>query len=113
MNRTRAEMAFAELLDRHRIQYEVEKIFLSGDRYILVDFFLKDQMLAIEVDDGSAHDSQKKYDAGRDRWLFDAYGVKTLRIATNDAICAPQSLLERIINRPEALRFSRCARPSR
>ena len=53
-------MALAELLDRHRIQYEVEEIFLSGDSYILVDSFLKDQMLAIEVD-GSAHDSQKKY----------------------------------------------------
>ena len=39
MNRTRAGMVFAELLDRHRILYEVEKIFLNGDRYILVDFF--------------------------------------------------------------------------
>lgn len=41
-NRTRAEMAFAELIDRHRILYEVEKLFLNGDRWILVDFYLKD-----------------------------------------------------------------------
>jgi very-short-patch-repair endonuclease len=28
-------------------------------------------MLAVEID-GSAHDTQKKYDAGRDRWLLKA-----------------------------------------
>jgi very-short-patch-repair endonuclease len=66
MNRTKAEVAFAELLDSHRILYEVEKIFLNGDRHILVDFYFQTQMLAVEID-GSAHDTQKKYDAGRDR----------------------------------------------
>lgn len=30
-NRTRAEMAFAELLDGMKVQYEIEKIFLNGD----------------------------------------------------------------------------------
>lgn len=65
-NRTKAEMALAELLDRERILYESEKIFLNGDRHIAVDFYVKPALLAIEVD-GSAHDTQKSYDAGRDR----------------------------------------------
>ena len=80
INRTRAEMAIAEMLDRHRILYEVEKIFLNGDRYILVDFFLKDRVLAIEID-GSAHDQHQSYDAGRDQWLFESYGVRTIRLS--------------------------------
>ena len=45
-------MAFAELLDRHRILYELEKVFLNGDRWILSDFFFKDLMLAVELDGG-------------------------------------------------------------
>ena len=40
-NPTRAELAFAEMLDCQRILYEREKIFLNGDRYIICDFFFK------------------------------------------------------------------------
>lgn len=78
-NRTRAEMAFAELLDGLRIPYEVEKIFLNGDRHILADFYFKDRKFVVELD-GSAHDNQKGYDAGRDAWLLRRYGVRTIRI---------------------------------
>jgi very-short-patch-repair endonuclease len=75
-NRTRAEMAFAEMLDRHQILYEVEKIFLNGDRFILADFYFKAHNLVIELD-GSAHDAQKEYDAGRDAWLLRTYGLSS------------------------------------
>jgi very-short-patch-repair endonuclease len=87
-NRTRAEMAFCELLDSRRILYEIEKIFLNGDRCILADFFLKDRMLAIEID-GSSHDGQKKYDAGRDDWLLRTYGVRTIRIHNSTVFRKP------------------------
>jgi very-short-patch-repair endonuclease len=66
-NRTKAEMRLCEILDDQRILYEVEKIFLNGDRHILVDIFIKAAMLAVEVDGGS-HNDRKQYDAGRDRW---------------------------------------------
>jgi Protein of unknown function (DUF559) len=72
----------AELLDRHRVLYEVEKIFLNGDRWILVDFYLKVRMLAIELD-GSVHDNQKEYDRGRDEWLLRQYGVRTVRLSNS------------------------------
>jgi very-short-patch-repair endonuclease len=85
MNRTRAEMAFAELLDKHRILYEIEKIFLNGDRAIIVDFYLPSKNLAIEID-GSVHEKQRKYDAGRDRWLLETYGVKTIRLANSEVL---------------------------
>jgi very-short-patch-repair endonuclease len=75
-------MAFAEMLDRQKILYEVEKIFLNGDRWVLVDFYFKDRKLAIEID-GSSHDDTKEYDAGRDRWLLERYGVRTVRLSNS------------------------------
>lgn len=42
-------------------------------------------MLVIEVD-GSAHDTQKSCDAGRDQWLLVQYGVRTLRITNGEFI---------------------------
>ena len=53
-NRTRGEMAFAQILDQLRIHYDLEKISLNGDRAILVDFYLPKHNLAIEID-GSLH----------------------------------------------------------
>jgi very-short-patch-repair endonuclease len=78
-NRTRAEMAFAELLDRLRILYEVEKIFLNGDRWISADFYIKQRILAVELDRGH-HQNQKEYDRERDEWLLRQYGVRTIRL---------------------------------
>ena len=83
-NPTAAELAFAEMLDGMRILYEREKIFLNGDRFILADFYFKAHKLVIELD-GSAHDDQKKYDAGRDAWLLRVYKVRTIRL-TNEMV---------------------------
>ena len=69
MNRTRPKVAFAELLDRYPILYEVEAIFLNGDRYIFVDFYIKSAMLATELD-GQYHEDQIKYNSGRSKWLL-------------------------------------------
>lgn len=76
---TRAELAFAEMLDAERVLYEREKIFLNGDRYIIADFYFKSRKLVIEID-GSAHDGQKGYEAGRDAWLLRVHGIRTIGI---------------------------------
>jgi very-short-patch-repair endonuclease len=56
-------------------------IFHSNDtRFVIVDFWLPRHLVALECD-GSAHDLQKKYDAGRDA-LLASQGVRTLRSAT-------------------------------
>ena len=41
--------------------------------------------LVIEID-GSAHDGQKNYDAGRDAWLLRVYGVRTIRIKNSQVM---------------------------
>ena len=62
----------------HKWPPRVERIFLNGDRYILVDLYLQKHMIAIGID-GSTHDLQKRYDSGRNAWLLQAYGVRTIR----------------------------------
>lgn len=88
-------MRLAELLDQNGILYEIEKIFLNGARHILADFYNHSALLVIEVD-GSAHDRQKSYDAGRDRWLQHQYGVRTLRISNEEIRRTLQSVLVKI-----------------
>ncbi len=95
-NRTRAEMRLSEILDDQRILYEVEKIFLNGDRHILADFYIHGAMLVIEVD-GSAHDTQKSYDLGRDRWLLLQYGVRTLRLSNEEVFRKSSETMKRVL----------------
>jgi very-short-patch-repair endonuclease len=83
-DRTSAEIIFSELLDSMGILYESEAIFQNGDRFILADFYFKAHKLVIELD-GSAHDGQKRYDAGRDAWLLYTHKTRTIRI-TNRAV---------------------------
>jgi very-short-patch-repair endonuclease len=95
-NRTKEEVRLCEILDDQRILYEVEKVFLNGDRHILADFFISSAMLVIEVD-GSSHDFRKKYYAGRDRWLLDQYGVRTLRLPNETIFRKPRDALDSIL----------------
>lgn len=88
-NRTRAEMAFAEMLDSMRVLYESEAIFLNGDRFILADFYFKAQKLVIELD-GSAHDDQKEYGSGRDAWLLRVYKIRTIRVSNDLILRSPR-----------------------
>jgi very-short-patch-repair endonuclease len=88
-------MPLAQLLEAHRILYEIEKIFLTGDRHILADFYIHSAMLVIEVD-GSAYDTQKSCDADRDRWLHVQYGIRTLRITNDEIIKARHIALHKI-----------------
>jgi very-short-patch-repair endonuclease len=78
-NPTQAEKDFAEFLSANRIFPEREKIYLNGDRHILVDFYFPQLKLAIEID-GSVHYGQEGYDDGRDAWLLER-NVKTVRIS--------------------------------
>jgi hypothetical protein len=79
-NRTRAEIRFAEILDDLRIVYESEAIIQNGDRVVLIDFLIRMRKIAFEID-GSSHDRTKRYDAGRDKWLWYWHGIKVYRFS--------------------------------
>jgi hypothetical protein len=46
--------------------------------------YVPSKKLAFEID-GESHKLQSRYDAGRDAWLLDLYGVRTTRITNRDA----------------------------
>ena len=96
-NRTRAEMVFAELLDRLRIPHELEKIMLNGDRCVLLDAFVPSAMIAFEIDGEELHARQKKYDDGRSKWLLDRYGVRTVRFTNGQVLKETDSVARTVI----------------
>jgi very-short-patch-repair endonuclease len=95
-NRTAAEIRFSEILDSMRMLYESEAIFQNGDRFILADFYFKAHKFVIELD-GSAHDGQKGYDAGRDRWLLSQHGVRTVRLTNKYVLSTPRFALDKAL----------------
>jgi very-short-patch-repair endonuclease len=57
----------------------------------LADFYFKAHKLVIELD-GSAHDDQKEYDAGRDAWLLRGYGVRTISLSNAQVFQTKEAL---------------------
>jgi very-short-patch-repair endonuclease len=75
---TPAEEAMDAILRRLGVKFEREKIFLNGDRWVLVDFYVASVKLVIELD-GQQHRLQKQYDHGRSMWLARKHSIKTAR----------------------------------
>jgi very-short-patch-repair endonuclease len=84
-----AQMAFNEILDCLGILFEAEAIFLNGDRFILIDAYVKSAKVAFEID-GFHHKSQSRYDAERDKWLLWKHGIRTVRYLNEDVLRRPQ-----------------------
>ncbi len=92
---TEAETAFADILASLSIAYEREKFIQNGDRFILVDYYLPQHFLAVEID-GSAHLMQPKYDIGRDKWLLDVHKIKTIRLTNNQVLKHRDETIEKV-----------------
>lgn len=93
-NATEAENAFAEILKQIGIEYDREKIFQNGDRYILVDFYVAGSHIAFEID-GSVHDLQRGYDAGRDGWLQSQH-IRTVRFSNKSVLHRSAEVAEKV-----------------
>jgi very-short-patch-repair endonuclease len=92
-----AQIVFNVMLDDLRVLYESEAIMLNGDRFILIDAYVKSAKLASEID-GSTHDLQTRYDVGRDAWLLRTYGVHTVRFTNDQVFRRLWEVRERVIN---------------
>lgn len=97
---TAGELACAQLLTELSIPFEREAIFLNGDRFILVDIFIRRANLAIEID-GSIHRRQGSYDAQRDRWLLETHGIKTIRFTNCEILRKLQEVRQRLADQME------------
>ena len=84
-NATKSELIFKEILDSLKIKYIFQKGFISGDAYVIVDFYLpKPYKICIEID-GKYHDKQK----GKDKWKDDylkGRGFRVIRIKNEELI---------------------------
>ncbi|MFZ0270976.1 MAG: DUF559 domain-containing protein [Acidobacteriaceae bacterium] len=94
-NRTAGELMFADILRALNVWFVPEKIFQNGDAYIIADFFLPAHRIAVEVD-GSSHDDKGGYDAGRDKWLLERHGVRTIRVANAEVLRHPLAIKDLI-----------------
>lgn len=82
-NATRAEIIFGDFLWNNKIYFQFQKGFFKPFHRI-VDFYLPDHSLIVEID-GSSHDETKQKDYTKDRrWEKERYRG-TLRI-TNDEV---------------------------
>lgn len=93
-NPTLAEECFAEILRELGIPFEREKIILNGDRFVLIDAYLPDRKMCLEID-GSSHKTQEKYDQGRDAWLK-AQGYEVIRFQNKEVLKTPEKVQTKI-----------------
>lgn len=77
-----AELWFAGILNQLGIAFDYQVIFYRTGSFIVADFVIKDHRVVFEIDGRAAHESQRGYDEGRDRWLA-TQGYRTVRIAAH------------------------------
>lgn len=97
LNQTPAEKSFKCYLKAADINYEFQKIVYAEDKYYILDFFLPDSKLAVEID-GGYHDTveQKRNDLDRTKRLKRNHVVKDiLRLKNNEvnATCIDRVIL--------------------
>lgn len=96
-NPTPACEEFAAILRNLAIAFEREFIFFRPGSFIIADFYCRDPAIVFEID-GSAHDCQRGYDIGRDRWLESTHGIRTVRLP-NRKIFREREYVERLVKR--------------
>lgn len=93
--RTGLEKKMAVFLDMLEVKYEVQKPFPGIG---VVDFYLPEQHIAVEVDGGYWHakpGAQRK-DAKKDESLG-AYGIEVIRVPGSDLGEPPQSPAQKVL----------------
>ena len=77
----KTERKFRQMLIVNRINYVWQKPYASDERFCVVDFFLPDLNIVIELD-GSTHKRLK--DLKRTRWIYKMGVSKVIRFKNND-----------------------------
>ena len=98
-NPTEAEAKFGKLLTDNGIRYESQKVIKCGQRYYIVDFYLTDYRIIVEVD-GEYHEDpeQKARDEERQGRLLGKQHIRKLVRFTNDQVMLqPKDVLKRLV----------------
>lgn len=99
-NQTKGETVCQSILESMGFEeyrgYHREHIITYGDRFMLLDFFLPDYNLAVEID-GSSHIGKEKFDSQRDAFLEEK-GIKTLRFTNTQVFKQSGMIKEKLRN---------------
>jgi very-short-patch-repair endonuclease len=75
---TPEEIELYAILDRLGVNYERQRIFQNGDRWVMVDAFLPRVRVCLEAD-GFQHRANRQYDHKRSLWLAEVHKVSVVR----------------------------------
>ncbi len=82
---TLSERIFEEILKKNNIEYVFQKDFNIGDKLFIVDFYLPQLKICIEID-GPYHEqnTRKEADEIRESWIKREHNTKFLRFKNNE-----------------------------
>lgn len=84
-NATNAEKVYRDFLDKNKINYKFQKPIKVDDKWYIMDFYLPESKLCIEIDGGyHTKENQRKNDEERDKDLL-SIDITTIRY-TNEEI---------------------------
>jgi very-short-patch-repair endonuclease len=84
-NPTKSELEFMDILDKNNIKYIFQKWFIKWNNYCIIDFYIPNKKICIEID-GWYHlnKEQKIRDYYRDKYLTEYRKFKVIRILNED-----------------------------
>lgn len=92
------ERKFKSILKELNIDFEYQKPFYDYQRYVCVDFFIKDFNLIIEID-GEIHNKTQFRDSVRSNYLKKFHNInRIMRISNKDLALNPKFVKDRLIN---------------
>ena len=97
---TKPELDFMSFLDSNHFAYVFQKPFKNGKSFFIVDFYLKEYNVVVEID-GGYHDTpeQRSRDEKRTYWLKRINQVKDVVRVKNEEVCGDQdALLKKILS---------------
>jgi very-short-patch-repair endonuclease len=94
---TPAEREMMNILKYLNVYYKFQKPFFHRGTLYIVDFFLPQQKMVIEVD-GSQHNYRKQryYDEMRTEFLETKRGVKVIRFTNSEILRNPNYVIEQL-----------------
>jgi len=95
---TSSEVHMIRLLSENQTTFEFQKVIYIDTSFIVLDFYLKDRKIVIELDGGQHFkDANVAIDKNRDNYLK-SQGIKVLRISNSKAMSLNKDSLRKLIS---------------
>ena len=106
---TEAEIKFCQVLDEYGFKYEFQKPFKHFDTFVIVDFYLPDYLMVVEIDGGYHLDPEQAWQDGlRTGRLLDKNKIKkVVRFSNEEVLSSAEKVVRRLCREilPQCARF--------